>query len=368
MENRELKRVFDQVKLSPERQEAMLERLLSGERSGKTVKPMKKMVAVLVAAALLLMACAFTMATGLDQRILEYFGGTEEDAQLLAPGFMAVDLTSTAENGAKVYISQVYSDQRVLVLVGEMTVPEGTVLDQESYRFRTWDLVPIGADGQEPGGGYGTYGTMGGDFVWTDEDPGDNVLSFLETYYYEAANLEDNKQSWASQVDHFVLTWEDLIDSVLYTEQEDGSVISAPAVVSGSWSFKIPLSGKNFGWNVEPVQTIKLKDELVQVEEIYLSPVSLSVRLANENGILKDLLSTWEKQENSGNTWGNSVTLRDKDGKKIEGNMIYAQCSPYVGQMVLDFNQIYDPAQFQGGTVTILGQTFSLDNLQPVAE
>ena len=133
MENRELKRVFDQVKLSPERQEAMLKRLLSGERSGKTVKPMKKMVAILVAAALLLMACAFTMATGLDQRILEYFGGTEEDAQLLAPGFMAVDLTSTAENGAKVYISQVYSDQRVLVLVGEMTVPEGTVLDQESY-------------------------------------------------------------------------------------------------------------------------------------------------------------------------------------------------------------------------------------------
>ena len=56
MENRELKRVFDQVKLSPERQEAMLERLLSGERSGKTVKPMKKMVAILVAAALLLMA------------------------------------------------------------------------------------------------------------------------------------------------------------------------------------------------------------------------------------------------------------------------------------------------------------------------
>lgn len=42
MENRELKRVFDQVKLSPERQEAMLERLLSGERSGKTVKPMKR--------------------------------------------------------------------------------------------------------------------------------------------------------------------------------------------------------------------------------------------------------------------------------------------------------------------------------------
>ena len=67
MENRELKRVFDQVKLFPERQEAMLERLLSGERSGKTVKPMKKMVAVLVAAALMLMACAFTVVTGLDQ-------------------------------------------------------------------------------------------------------------------------------------------------------------------------------------------------------------------------------------------------------------------------------------------------------------
>ena len=147
MENRELKRVFDQVKLSPKRQEAMLERLLSGERSRKTVKPMKKTVAVLVAAALMLMACAFTVATGLDQRILEYFGGTEEDAQLLAPGFMAVDLTSTAENGAKVHISQVYSDRRSVVVVGEITVPDGTVLNMDNYRFEDWNLRPRGTDG-----------------------------------------------------------------------------------------------------------------------------------------------------------------------------------------------------------------------------
>ena len=366
MDGREFKRVFDQVKLSPERQEAMLECLLSGEKSRKTMKPMKKMVAVLVAAALMLMVCAFTVATGLDQRILEYFGGTKEDAQLLAPGFMEVDLTSTAENGAEIRISQIYSDQRVLVLVGEMTVPEGTVLDQESYRMRDWHLIPFGVDGQEPGGSYGAYGTIGGSYFWTNKDAGGNILSFMKTYYYEAANVEDNKQSWASQVDYFVLTWEDLIGPALYIEQEDGSFVPAPAIVPGRWSFKIPNPGASYGWTVEPEQTIQLEEENIEVTEIYFSPSGMSVRLGNEHGKMVELLRAWEDKENNGETWGYSVVLKDKEGKKIEGRVLSSGRTPYTGQMILNFDKIYDPTQFQGGTVTILGQTFPLDGLTSV--
>ena len=65
-------------------------------------------------------------------------------------------------------------------------------------------------------------------------------------------------------------------------------------------------------------------------------------------------------------SWGGSVVLRDQSGKAIAGSVPYSSCSPYAGQMLLNFDKIYDPAQFQGGTVTIMGQTFSLDNLQPV--
>lgn len=366
MENRELKRVFDQVKLSPERQEAMLERLLSGERSRKTVRPMKKTVAVLVAAALMLMACAFTVATGLDQRILEYFGGTEEDAQLLAPGFMAVDLTSTAENGAEVHISQVYSDRRSVVIVGEMTAPDGTVLNQDNYRFEDWSLRPRGTDGSEPNGGYGSSTIHGGAEIWTDEAPGDNTMSFLQVYHYEVENRDQNianKLTLATEIECFELTLGNLKGCT-----EGGDWPTAPVVVPGEWTFEIPLSGKDFGWTVEPEQTIELEGETVQVEEIYLSPVGLSVRLTHENGNLMTLVKTWEAQENGGDPWSYSVILRDQNGRAIEGSVPYSGYSPYTGQMLFNFDEIYDPAQFQGGTVTILGQTFSLDNLQPVAE
>lgn len=364
MENRELKRVFDQVKLSPERKEAMLERLLGGERRRKSMKAMKKTVAVLVAAALMLMACAFTVATGLDQRILEYFGGTEQDAQLLAPGFMAADLSSTAENGAKVHVSQVYSDRRSVVIVGEITVPDGTVLNMDNYRFEDWHLRPKGMDGSEPDGGYGSSTIYGGAEIWTDEDPDDNAMSFLQVYHYEVENRDlniANKLTWAQEIKCFELTLGNLKGCT-----EGGEWPTAPVVVPGEWTFEIPLSGKDFGWTVEPEQTIELEGEKVQVEEIYLSPVGLSVRLANENGTLKDLLSTWEKQENGGDPWGYSVVLQDQYGQTIEGSVPYCGGSPYSGQMLLNFDKIYDPAQFQGGMVTILGQTVSLDSLTPM--
>lgn len=366
MEKYKLNRVLDQVKPTPEQEQAMLDRLLTDQKGVKPVSRIKKMTAVLVVAALLLMACAFTVATGLDQRILEYFGGTERDAQLLAPGFTAVDLSSTAENGATVHISQVYSDRRSVVIVGEITVPDGTVLNKDNYRFEDWHLRPRGTDGSEPDGGYGSSTIYGGAEIWTDEDPDDNAMSFLQVYHYEVENRDQNianKLTLATEIECFELTLGNLKGCT-----EGGEWSTAPVVVPGEWTFEIPLSGKDFGWIVKPEQIIELEGEKVQVEEIYLSPVALSVRLTHENGNLMDLTKTWEKQENGGNPWGYSVALQDQYGQTIEGNVPYCGGSPYAGQMLLNFDQVYDPAQFQGGTVTIMGQTFSLENLQPVGD
>ena len=76
MDEDKLKRVFDQIKPTQEQERVMLDRLLTEQKEVKPMHCMKKMTAVMAAAALLLMACAFTVATGLDQRILAYFGGT----------------------------------------------------------------------------------------------------------------------------------------------------------------------------------------------------------------------------------------------------------------------------------------------------
>ena len=365
MDKREFKRVLDQVKPTAEQEQAMLDRLLTEQKEVKPMHCMKKMTAVMAAAALLLMACAFTVATGLDQRILAYFGGTQEDAQLLAPGFMAVDLTSTAENGETVHISQVYSDHRSVAIVGELTVSDGTVLNQDACRFDDWHLRPKGTDGNEPDGGYGSYGTYGGAEIWTDDDPDDNALSFLLVYHYTAGNFDSDSAelTWANEIQCFELTLGNLKGCA-----EGEAWSPAPVLAPGEWTFTIPLSGKDFGWTLKPEQTIQLAEETVTVEEIYLSPVGLSVRLANESGTLTSLMKNWEDQENSGNPWGSSVVLHDQNGRTIEGSMPYSKYSPYTGEMLLTFDEIYDPAQFQGGTVMIMGQSFSLDDLQPVAD
>ena len=70
MEDRDIYRVFEQVKPTGSQEEAMLERLFSEERKGRPMKLMKKTIAVLAAAALLLMTCAFAAVTGLDRRLL----------------------------------------------------------------------------------------------------------------------------------------------------------------------------------------------------------------------------------------------------------------------------------------------------------
>lgn len=363
MDNSEFKRVFDQVKPSAEQEQTMLDRLLAEQKEVKPMRYMKKMTAVMAAAALLLMACAFTVATGLDQRILAYFGGSQEDAQLLAPGFMAVDLTSAAENGGTVHISQIYSDHRSVVIVGEMTVPDGNVLDQDSYRFDDWQLCPKGADGTEPDGGYGSYGTYGGAEIWTDDAPGDNTISFLLAYLYTAGNFEPDtaELTFARDIECFELTLGNLKGCA------EGDVwSSAPVLVPGEWTFEIPLSGKDFGWTVTPQQTIELNGETITVEEIYLSPVGLSVRLANESGNLADLVKAWE--ESSATAWSSSVALQDQNGLTIPGSVPYSHTSPYTGEMLFTFDKIYNPDRFQGGIVTIMGQDFSLDGLKPAVD
>ena len=74
MEDRDIYRVFEQVKPTRSQEEAMLERLFLEERKKRPMKLMKKTIAVLAAAALLLTTCAFAAVTGLGRQVLDYFG------------------------------------------------------------------------------------------------------------------------------------------------------------------------------------------------------------------------------------------------------------------------------------------------------
>ena len=99
MTSHDLNRAFEAFAPTAEQEQAMLDRLLTEQKEVRPVNRIKKMTVVLVAAALMLMACAFTVVTGLDQRILSYFGGGEEQAQLVSGGVVEVEKSFRYENG-----------------------------------------------------------------------------------------------------------------------------------------------------------------------------------------------------------------------------------------------------------------------------
>ena len=127
-----LRRVFDQARPSPEQKEAMLRRLLEPERKGKPMRKLKKLTVVAIAAALMVISCAAAVVTGIDQRLLDYFGASPKQAELLLPGAVPVDVT-VEDNGAALRVTQVLMDRYNVVIVADFTAPAGTVLDRDDY-------------------------------------------------------------------------------------------------------------------------------------------------------------------------------------------------------------------------------------------
>ena len=164
MANERLKRMFDQVRPSPEREEAMLAELLREEE--REVRPMRrdwKRTAVLaLIAAALLAAAALAVATVLDPAFLEHFGAGPKDEPLL--GKTAVDVNLTAEPRELVYVGtgctaggpatedigtffirQAVVDRHSAKFLVDYTAPEGMVLDGDYY-YPGFDYVLRGEE------------------------------------------------------------------------------------------------------------------------------------------------------------------------------------------------------------------------------
>lgn len=133
MNEERVRRVFDQIKLPPEQRQAMLDRLLQTQREERTMKRMKKLIVVGIAAALMVTACAAAVVTGFDQRLADYFGAGPEQVELLTPGAVPLDVTAE-DNGAVLHISQLLMDRYNILILADFTAPEGTVLDMDEEK------------------------------------------------------------------------------------------------------------------------------------------------------------------------------------------------------------------------------------------
>ena len=374
MDRHELDRMFDGLKPGPGREQALLRQLLQDD--GRRKRPMKNWKRIVVgglAAALLVTAAAAAAVPGLSQKLLAYLGVAPEDAhtaQLLAPGAVAVDIVKE-DNGATLHVTQVLRDRHCVLVLAELTAPEGTQLYMGEPDPTGWNTMK---------GLNGTGGMVFPDFLdengekldvsayshWRmvdDEDPWDNRVTLMFTF---APNSAQKAASlWVPARD------------LAYFDMEEQAVVP---VYSGDWSFEVPLPQGEIGWTLKPDQAVgRLDGADIYLEELYLSPMTLAVSLRREGGV--DLTGPADENEAEYGRWlsiGNAkqliLTTRDGETIPLEGTSGTIGIEDKI--LMNRLTQIADPAKFQGGTLTLEWDfthnsqetgsfTLSLDDLAP---
>ena len=337
------------------------------------MKQWKSAVLAAVAAVLLVTAAAAAAVPGLSQKLLAYLGVAPEDAhtaQLLAPGAVAVDIVKE-DNGATLHVTQVLRDRHCVLVLAELTAPEGTQLYMGEPDPTGWNTMK---------GLNGTGGMVFPDFLdengekldvsayshWRmvdDEDPWDNRVTLMFTF---APNSAQKAASlWVPARD------------LAYFDMEEQAVVP---VYSGDWSFEVPLPQGEIGWTLKPDQAVgRLDGADIYLEELYLSPMTLAVSLRREGGV--DLTGPADENEAEYGRWlsiGNAkqliLTTRDGETIPLEGTSGTIGIEDKI--LMNRLTQIADPAKFQGGTLTLEWEfthdsqetgsfTLSLDDLAP---
>lgn len=348
MDESNLRRVFDQIAPSPEQKTAMLNRLLSEERKANPMKNVKKITTVLVAASLLVLACAFTVMVGLDQRLLDYLDAGQEEAVLLSSSAVPLDIRME-DSGCVLEIKQALVDRYSALFLMEFTAPEGTVLDGSYYR-----LNHHGGSNQEAVTPDGTWiGGWFSDFtLLEDEDPGDNHISLL----YSMRPAAGEPGLLGSTV------------SFHFTELCDGNNPTDVAL-EGDWActFTLPTQDSGIWYAVD--WPVTLGEYETNLKTLYLSPLSLVYELGDGRDSLKEISSAVMDTDQ----WDDLLILTRADGQTIRtkdrGYHLNFPTEVYPredSRFYYRIGQIIDPEEI--ASVTLLGQTFNLDELAPVSE
>lgn len=380
MDRHELDRMFDGLKPGPGREQALLRQLLQEQaRRNRPMKQWKSAVLAAVAAVLLVTAAAAAAVPGLSQKLLAYLGVAPEDAhtaQLLAPGAVAVDIVKE-DNGATLHVTQVLRDRHCVLVLAELTAPEGTQLYMG-------EPDPTGQNTMK--GLNGTGGMVFPDFLdedgekldvtayshWRmvdDEDPWDNRVTLMFTF---APNSAQKAASlWVPARD------------LAYFDMEKQAVVP---VYSGDWSFEVPLPQGEIGWTLKADRAVgELDGADIYLEELYLSPMTLAVSLRREGGIdfgapideenAEENEAMYSRWLSIGNAKQLILTTRDGETIPLEGTSGTIGIEDKI--LMNRLTQIADPAQFQGGALTLEWDfthnsqeagsfTLKLDDLRPV--
>ena len=371
MDRRELNKMFDGLAPAPGREKELLEKLLQDDvRRTRPMKNWRRIVVAVAAAALLVTAATAAVTSpqfsGALGKLLEVEPEDARSAELLAPGAMAVDIT-TESNGAALHITQVLRTKMDIVVVGEFSTAEGTVLDTGDFGESCW--TPDTFRGEFP-----TFLDENGEvmelnyvgsrsaFWWSmpDEDPLDNRCLVYYVYRGESEDLTEDIGAMRVDARNFAY----------YVGGEHENYTTIP----GDWSFDVPLPQHDIGYACKTDETVALEDGTkASLHKVYLCPLALEVTYLWEDEpedcvISQAILTAKDGSSVALNWWSGG------GGRKNDPTVVRFTIADYMAQNKRD--DYIDPADFQGGVLTlewrlqdgkINSATFSLEGLEPVS-
>ena len=276
MENQKLNRVFDRVKLSREREKAILADLLREKKEVYTMRNRKKLTAVLAAAAAMLLTTSVLAASlGLPEMLADWFGQRweEQSGDPLGEGQIAFLERLTQPVG-------IHDTQNgVTIMVDSATVGHDSI----------WMLLV--ADGVEEPGESGTLPSSWlTDMDWTvAPGPGESPYEFhsVNTTLSCARVTDDGRMYW---IYHCSGQWEDpdVFLGGCYVTLECGNIESSGQILAeGPWKleFALEAAADTQILTLDRAQFAVLDaDVLLDVEDVRVTSTDISfVREADGN-------------------------------------------------------------------------------------
>lgn len=256
----------------------------------------------------------------------------------MSAGIVPVEQSHTYDNGWTVKIKQVLMDRNSIAALVELTAPEGIVPELE---YRIFDMEPTitSAQGEEL-----LLGGMPRGIPLEDPDPEDNQATILWSYDV----LLGVEEMWGGS---FTLT----------PRQFFWSTKEGPVQFSDGWSCTGTLPTEDAGLLYQMDESFSLEGKELGLKSIYISPIRFVFTLEACDPTMDTL------HEERGSVF---LTLEDGSIVKMEEG-IYSASADQTGEtddcrVQFQPEKLVDPQTVR--CVTLYGQTFSLDNLQPVAE
>lgn len=244
----------------------------------------KRKFAILIAACITIFAMAAVgfAAVSLNGSWLSIFKPQNQEQTELLNSIGTIIDKQVSKNGLTINIKEAVGDPNAVYVLFDITAPADMVLDKEQYTFVT-NYIQIGG----LSGGYG----LGYSFQeLEDTDKTDNVIPMM-------LQLSSSKKLIGEKM---TIRFTDFATYKTEEEMNNKSTMIEPGtpgdandwyniLVPGEWEITFPLDYKDNSIHINVNQKIEYQNTIIRVRQIRLSPISITMSLANmsHNEVMK---------------------------------------------------------------------------------